>query len=234
MPCCSVRASCSSSVCSKPWRSSSALDPTTAGITDPRAILIVSVLITCRAAVSVDQGDDGRVAAQPSRQRARVGPMLPTGMPSLAPISAYGMGGSSGRAWQSAADRLGAGPSEPRAAPHGARPPAVPARPSWSVPQGRSRCPARPGRLWLPACAQDSGALTLGRRGQPARKRSRISGPCPSAPPDAARRSGRRPRRPRRTSRCLRQMDQISGRTAPPVRPTPADRRSWRGIPDQR
>ena len=29
-----------------------------------------------------------------SRQRLRVGPMLPTGMPSLALISAYGSGGS--------------------------------------------------------------------------------------------------------------------------------------------
>jgi hypothetical protein len=41
-----------------------------------------------------EQGDGGRVAAQPVQVAARAGPMLPTAMPSLALILAYDTGGS--------------------------------------------------------------------------------------------------------------------------------------------
>ena len=49
---------------------------------------------SCVPALGVDQGGDGRIARSFSRQRLRLGPMLPTGIPSLALISTYGTGGS--------------------------------------------------------------------------------------------------------------------------------------------
>ena len=108
------------------------------------------------------------------RQRRRVGPMLPTAIPSLSLISAYGTGGSS------ISKRINCWPDSGRscnashsAAWRSAASSSCSAVPACSIREGLDvhYVPARQGS---PRRASDAEAFSPGHGGQPARKRGRI------------------------------------------------------------
>jgi hypothetical protein len=144
-----------------------------------------------------------------SRQRARLGPMLPTGLPSMVLIPAYGSGGSS---MSRASSRLqqGADPETPGAALRFARPSVVHLPPCCSGYPGDSRGPMSAGRPEV--------ALRGGTGGIPggwwwlASRAARLGHEvCPDDPRAAATHSGRRRRASVPFRRYRRQMDHTNG-----------------------
>ena len=180
----------------------------------------------------VDQGSDGRVAAQLVQAAAAARPDAADGMPSLALISAYGTGGSStSRAisrWQPGGRRANASRS---AAWRSAVEQLLLGRPGLIVWDGLGV------RRWSAAAmlvrsAQDR-RIPAGWWWRASREARPDRGSCPAGPRAAARRSGRRRRRRRRPAGACGRWTRSAGRIARRGRPTPACRRFWRGSPGQ-
>ena len=193
--------------------------------------LAVRLLLPSPASASIKAATAGSRRSF-SRQRRRVGPMLPTGMPSSALISAYGTGGSwismAISRWQPGGRRMNASRS---AALRSAKSSSC-VRPSQPVHPGPSRHLPRTWHCPVPARCPASDRIPAGWWWPASQEARPDRGFCQAAPAAAADALadviGVGAAQPDR-----RQMDQSSGRTARPVRPTPACRHPSRGSQGQ-
>ncbi len=165
----------------------------------------------CRACVGVDQGSDGRVAAELVHVAAAGGPDAADG--DTEPDADLGVG--HGRVLKQQGDQLLAGgrQSGERLAQRGValgRQQLLLGRPGLVIGDVLD-IGHIPGRHTSLRRAQDLEALPAGHGDEPARKGGRVADRCPAGPPAAARPSGPRPGRRRRPAGTVRQIDHISG-----------------------